>query len=205
MEISAPIIGIVRHSINVDGEGVCTLVAFHTCTLQCKYCLNSQSLTKVENCEVVTPSQLYERVKIDDLYFQASNGGITFGGGEPLLRPDFIREFKRICPPNWKICVETALNIPQENIKILMPVVDNYFIDIKDIDETTYKNYTGKSNKRVVDNLKFLSEQKLQDKIIIRVPLIPNFNTEKDLDKSEKYLKDLGYKNFDRFNYIIKE
>lgn len=204
MGISAPIIGIVRHSINVDGEGVCTLVAFHTCTLRCKFCLNPQSLTNVEKCEVVTPEQLCERVKIDDLYFQASNGGITFGGGEPMLRTDFIKEFKKICPSSWKICVETALNIPQENIKELITVIDNYFVDIKDIDEEIYKNYTGKSNNRVIDNLKFLCEQKLQDKVIIRVPLIPDFNTKEDQDKSVAYLRGLGFNKFDRFTYIIK-
>ena len=35
-----PIIGISRHRLGVDGNGVTTLVAFHGCNLQCKYCLN---------------------------------------------------------------------------------------------------------------------------------------------------------------------
>ena len=40
----APIIGIGRHRLAVDGQGVTTLVAFHGCTLRCKYCINSQCL-----------------------------------------------------------------------------------------------------------------------------------------------------------------
>ena len=38
--MECPIIGISRHRIATDGEGVTTLVAFHGCTLRCQYCLN---------------------------------------------------------------------------------------------------------------------------------------------------------------------
>ncbi len=37
-------IGICRHRIATDGQGVTTLVAFHGCPLRCKYCLNAQCL-----------------------------------------------------------------------------------------------------------------------------------------------------------------
>ena len=125
MPTAAPIIGIVRHSINVDGEGVCTLVAFHSCTLKCKYCLNPHSLSGVEKYKKINPEALLERVKVDDLYFQATNGGITFGGGEPMLRAGFIEEFKRICPSNWRISIETALNVEQSFVRRLFNVIDH--------------------------------------------------------------------------------
>ena len=195
MPTAAPIIGIVRHSINVDGEGVCTLVAFHSCTLKCKYCLNPQSLTEVEKYKKITPEALLERVKVDDLYFQATNGGITFGGGEPMLRTEFIEEFKRICPSNWRISIETALNVEQSFVQRLLDV-------IKDINSSIYKSYTGKSNHQVIENLKFLVQQNLADKITIRVPLIPSFNTADNQEKSIAYLKELGFKNFNRFTYL---
>ena len=40
---AAPLIGISRHRLSTDGEGVTTLVAFHGCPLRCKYCLNPQT------------------------------------------------------------------------------------------------------------------------------------------------------------------
>ena len=40
----ARIIGIARHRLSTDGDGVTTLVAFHGCLLRCRYCLNPQSL-----------------------------------------------------------------------------------------------------------------------------------------------------------------
>lgn len=202
MPTTAPIIGIVRHSINVDGEGVCTLVAFHSCILKCKFCLNPQSLTEVEKYKKITPEALLEKVKVDDLYFQATNGGITFGGGEPLLRAEFIEEFKQICPSNWRISIETAMNVEQSLVRRLLDVIDHYYIDIKDINNTIYKSYTGKSNHQVIENLKFLAQHGLADKITIRVPLIPSFNTADDQEKSIAYLKELGFKNFNKFTYL---
>ena len=202
MPTTAPIIGIVRHSINVDGEGVCTLVAFHSCTLKCKYCLNPQSLTEVEKYKKITPEALLEKVKVDDLYFQATNGGITFGGGEPLSRAEFIEEFKQICPSNWRISIETAMNVEQSLVRRLLDVIDHYYIDIKDINNTIYESYTGKSNQQVIENLKFLAKKNLAKIITIRVPLIPGFNTANDQEKSIAYLKELGFKKFNRFTYL---
>lgn len=202
MPTAAPIIGIVRHSINVDGEGVCTLVAFHSCTLKCKYCLNPHSLSGVKKYKKFTPEALFERMKVDDLYFQATNGGITFGGGEPMLRAGFIEEFKRICPSNWRISIETALNVEQSFVQRLLGVIDHYYIDIKDINSSIYESYTSKSNQQVIENLKFLAQQNLADKITIRVPLIPGFNTADDQEKSIDFLKELGFKNFNRFTYL---
>jgi len=42
---TAVLVGLSRHRINVDGAGVTTLVAFHGCPLDCKYCLNPQALS----------------------------------------------------------------------------------------------------------------------------------------------------------------
>ena len=91
-EVKAPIIGIERHRLTTDGEGVTTLVAFHGCPLYCKYCLNPQCLSPNGVLRTITPSELYSEVEIDDLYFVATGGGICFGGGEPLLHSEFIVE-----------------------------------------------------------------------------------------------------------------
>lgn len=205
MPAIAPIIGIVRQSINVDGNGVCTLVAFHTCTLACKYCLNPQSLAHPEKCEQITPHQLYEKVKIDDLYFQATGGGITFGGGEPLLRAEFIAEFWQICPSSWHLCVETALNVDSRFLQRLLPFVHHYYIDIKDINPAIYQRYTGHSNERVLQNLSLLAERRLADRVTIRVPLIPGYNTAADQENSIAKLKEMGFSHFHKFTYITPE
>lgn len=41
----ARIIGIARHRLPTDGDGVTTLVAFHGCPLRCRHCLNHRSFS----------------------------------------------------------------------------------------------------------------------------------------------------------------
>lgn len=92
-EDGIPVIGVSRHRIGIDGKGVTTLVAFHGCPLHCKYCLNPEALDSDESMARYKPETLLEKVRIDDLYFRTTGGGICFGGGEPLLQVDFIIRF----------------------------------------------------------------------------------------------------------------
>ena len=198
---AAPLIGISRHRLSTDGEGVTTLVAFHGCPLRRKYCLNPQSLHSEDIWKHYDCGQLYEEVKQDELYFLATHGGSTFGGGEPCLQSDFIYEFRQLCGQEWQLSVETSLNVTQENIEKLVPVVDSYIIDIKDINNTIYQKYTGKNNEKVLHNLQYLIEHGKNEQIIVRTPVIPAYNTENDVDNSIRLLKEMGIIQFDRFTY----
>ena len=81
---TAVLIGLSRHRINVDGAGVTTLVAFHGCPLNCKYCLNPQALSPEGVWKRLSPEELFRAVSKDDLYFRATGGGVTFGGASLL-------------------------------------------------------------------------------------------------------------------------
>lgn len=199
------IIGVARHRLSTDGDGVTTLVAFHGCPLRCRYCLNPQSLGDGSRLREYSPQSLYDEVRIDELYFLATNGGITFGGGEPCLRPDFISEFRGLCGPAWQVNLETSLSVPTANIKVLLPVVNTLIIDIKDMNSDIYRNYTGQSNDLVFDNLHLIAESRRQSDCIIRLPLIPNYNTDADRNTSRKALEALGFTRFDLFTYQIRK
>jgi len=203
-DVRAEIAGVSRLRIAVDGEGVTTLVAFMSCPLRCRYCLNPQTLTPDSPHRAMTPGDLYAEVRKDELYYLATGGGITFGGGEPLLRPDFIRAFRSLCGPEWKLNAETSLNVPEENLKALMPVIDHWMIDIKDMDPDIYRSYTGRDNSRVRANLALLADAGLAGRCTLRIPLIPDFNSKEDRERSVKELKDLGFKDFDMFKYTTK-
>ena len=202
MMVDAPLIAISRHRFLVDGEGVTTLVAFHGCPLYCKYCLNPQCNTPEGIKEVLSPQQLYEKVKVDDIYFLVTGGGIMFGGGEPLLRSDFIKEFRKICGDRWKIYVETSLNVDKSAIEPLLEIIDYWVVDIKDWNNDIYCAYTGKDNTRVKANLEYLISRGLSDKIMVRVPAIPEYNTREDIENTIGQLTLLGIKCIDRFGYI---
>lgn len=200
---NAKIFGISRHRLTTDGEGVTTLVAFSGCPLRCKYCLNKTSW-ELSKGRDYTPEMLFEEVKIDQLYFLATHGGITFGGGEPLLQVEFIKEFRALCGPQWQILAETSLNVPLKNVEALDPVLDGYIIDIKDMNPEIYKAYTGKDNALVLSNLEWILRHGDPNRIMVRVPHIPDFNSDEDVSRSMEQLKKMGVMNFNEFTYIIR-
>ncbi len=201
----AKIIGIARHRLSTDGDGVTTLIAFHGCPLRCRYCLNPQSLVDGGRFREYSPEELYAETRIDELYFIATNGGVTFGGGEPCLRTQFIREFRELCGSAWQLNLETSLNVPLTNIEALLPVVNTMIIDIKDMNPDIYHSYTGQSNGRVIDNLRLIADAGRQSDCIIRIPLIPGYNADTDREKSRKALEAIGFDRFDLFTYNIRK
>ena len=204
MENQAPFIAISRHRIQTDGEGVTTLCGFYGCPLRCKYCINPQSFREDAKRIFHTPESLYNAVKLDDIYFLATNGGVTFGGGEPLLYVGFIKEFRALCGDKWHLCAETSLNVSSDAVRLASSVIDHFYVDIKDMNPEIYQSYTGKSNDNVIENLKLLLSLTSKDRITLRIPLIKDFNTESDREKSVSRLKEMGFTDFDLFNYVIK-
>lgn len=196
-------IGVCRHRLSIDGKGVTTLVAFHGCPLQCRYCLNKECLHSDGIWKEITAEQLLKEVEIDNLYFLATGGGITFGGGEPLLRSRFIEEFCRKMKASWNITMETALNVEREHLERVFPFVNEYIVDIKDMNPDIYRRYTTRDNHQAVGNLHWLLQHEhLNERIIVRLPRIPGYNTNEDIEKSRQQLEAMGITRFDLFDYI---
>lgn len=197
----AEIMGINRHRMGTDGKGISTLITFYGCPLNCKYCLNPQCKSESTPCTYIEPNDLVNLLMVDDIYFQSTGGGIVFGGGEPLLNAEYIKEVCDLVPFQWKIRIETSLNVKWDKIELLLPYIDQWIIDIKDSNNEIYKNYTGVDNLKVYDNVLRLSHKTGKEKLLIRIPKIPNYNTEKNIQESVKLYSNLG--NIDIFNYKI--
>lgn len=197
----AEIMGINRHRMGTDGKGISTLITFYGCPLNCKYCLNPQCKSESTPCTYIEPNDLVNLLMVDDIYFKSTGGGIVFGGGEPLLNAEYIKEVCDLVPLQWKIRIETSLNVKWDKIELLIPYIDQWIIDIKDSNNEIYKNYTGVDNLKVYDNVLRLSHKTGKEKLLIRIPKIPNYNTEKDIQESVNLYSNLG--NIDVFKYRI--
>ena len=203
MRKTFPLWRISRLRMATDGQGVTALVCAQGCPLDCKLCINPDSKPFLQSADCVTPKELYDKVKQDGLYYTATGGGVTFGGGEPLLHTAFISEFRKIIPSEWRIYAESSLFIPEKNVIEAAEAVSHFFIDIKDTNPQIYRAYTGQDNEKVLDNLRILINAAGAEKITVRVPLIPNHNTNEDRKKTEELLRSYGIINFDFFNYKI--
>ena len=199
------IMRIARHRMGSDGQGVSTLVAFWGCPLKCRYCINDFCHNPNTRCEELDPEQLVCRLMTDEIYYRLTGGGVVFGGGEPLLNSRYIRNVIELLPDDIPIRVETSLNVRWEDIEILYGMIDEWIIDVKDLNPEIYLRYTGLSNENVIVNCKRLVEQyrlcgeDSRRHLIFRVPLIPGYNTPEDVEKSAEVLKKLGI--VDRFTY----
>ena len=200
-----PVTNISRIRAGTDGHGIRTLVCAAGCPLRCRYCINPHTQNMDHVRKFFSADELYETLRIDNLYFMATDGGVTFGGGEPGLYAAFIHEFAKKYGGSWSINMETSLNFPRENLLLLRDAIDYYFIDIKDMDPEIYKAYTGGDNSLVLDNLKYLCESNCQHKIRIRIPQIEGYNTAENCDASEAYCRSMGLLDIDRFRYSVKK
>lgn len=201
MEHTAPVIAVSRLRMLVDGPGVTTLVCFHGCPLRCHWCLNPFSFAPETKRTYMTAQQLYDQVKLDELYFVSTGGGITFGGGEPLLYPDFLRDFRSVCGGGWHLCAETSLSVPWENVRQAAGCIDHFYVDCKDTDPAIYRRYTGQDNALMLENLGKLLALVGPERITVRIPLIPEFNTEANQQRSRAKLEAMGLRKFDLFPY----
>lgn len=192
-----PIVAIQRHKINSDGKGIRTLIHSYGCNLNCKWCCNPETRfgNKFTNFSV---NDLFQLLKIDDLYFLTTNGGVTFSGGEPLLRHQFIKEFSKKCKEmNWTVDIESAFHINKEVIDDILPFVDEFFIDIKTMNNEIHKKYVGVPNSKILENISYLSKKIDTNRINISVPIIPNIN-----DSEENLLQTIDFMKRNKLNNI---
>ncbi|AHJ74610.1 glycyl-radical enzyme activating protein [Kosakonia sacchari] len=115
----------------------------------------------------------------DKPFYDRSGGGITLSGGEPFMNPQLAQQLLQASHQHGiHTAVETCLHVPWRYIEPSLPFVDLFLADLKHVDDAAFRQWTGGSAKRVLDNLKRLAQA--GKKLTIRVPLIPGFNADKD-------------------------
>lgn len=196
-----------RHRLATDGKGVTSLVALAGCPLSCKYCINMDVFDKAGITEYEV-EKLWDELSIDYCYFVATGGGVTFGGGEPLLQADAIADFLKILPERVTVNFETSLNVSldEQLFKEMMSAQVSFIIDIKSMDKALYQEYTGLANDNVMENLKMIEGYGYQDNCKIRIPNIPDMKSKTMTKEDEvKLIKAMGFNNIEQFDYVIKE
>ena len=203
-EYRYPLLRFSRHRMGIDGKGVTTLVAGAGCPLRCRWCINQRLLAR-DRSTPVTAQELFARVRIDDLYFRATGGGVTFGGGEALLHAPFFASFRAACGGAWHLCAETSLAVPRESVALAAESIDEFIVDCKETDPEIYRAYTGGDEARMEENLRFLLDTAGPERVVVRVPLIPEYNTPQQRQKSVERLRAMGVTRLDVFSYVRRK
>lgn len=143
--------------------------------VHCGKCTQLCSSNALALCgETKTAEEIIEIVLRDAPFYEESNGGITLSGGEPLMQYDFTQSLLKLAKKqNLHTVVETC-GFSNRDLSALHEFVDLWLYDIKVFPEKEHIQYTGVSNKVILNNLYLLD--RLGAKIILRCPIIPDIN-----------------------------
>lgn len=119
----------------------------------------------------ITPVELVAEVERDRAFVDQSGGGVTFSGGEPLLQAAFLGEAIDACrAAGFHTAVETSGFGTRSAIDTAARA-DLILFDLKIHDEERHRQYTGVSNRIILENFMRLTSK--HRAVRARVPLIP--------------------------------
>lgn len=195
------------HSIDtfstLDGPGIRTVIFMQGCHLRCKYCHNPDTWAlKSKDAKEYSVDELMHIIIRAKPYFRASQGGVTFSGGEPLLQSKFIQKVLHECKlAGIHTCIDSALYVKSTFLEDILPYTDLVLADIKHIDSSKSKHITSMPNKLNLENLKLISTSGIP--IWIRYVVIPDLtDDEEDIVKMAHFIKNLkGVERIDLLPY----
>jgi len=209
----------IKHFAVHDGPGIRQTVFLKGCPLSCWWCHNPESqkrnpekyirVNKLDGKSFEKETTIGYKITIDELlntilgdkiFYEESDGGVTFSGGEPLMQADFLIEVLKKCKQNSvHTCVDTTGFTSKTTIEKIANLTDCFLFDIKLIDEELHQKYTGIPTEGILRNLQWLDENKKN--VILRFPVIPGItDTEKNISEIKLFLKSL--KNINQIDLL---
>jgi pyruvate formate lyase activating enzyme len=123
--------------------------------------------------------QVMETVLKDRPFYEESGGGVTFSGGEPLGRLDFLEGLLRYAKKEGlHTAVDTCGAAPWTALERILSLVDIFLYDLKIMDEGEHRRWTGVSNETILENLRMLTSA--GSAVVVRVPIIPGITDQDD-------------------------
>jgi len=159
----------------------------------------------LEECSVVCYYDAYERigriVSVGDLvsallrdkvFYDQSGGGVTFSGGDAATQAEFFAEVARLLKSaGVHVALDTAGYCPWEKLAPLVDAVDLVLFDIKTLNRTLHKRYTGVDNQLILENAMKIAD--MGKDMTVRLILIPGVNdSEDEITGRLKFVKNLG-------------
>jgi len=139
----------------------------------------------------LTIEEVIKEIEKDLVFYEESDGGVTFSGGEPLRQSEFLEGLLNGCrEKKIHTAVDTSGYISWEILNKISPKVDLFLYDLKLMDIERHKKYSGVSNEIILENLKKLSS--VHHNIFVRFPVIPGINDDyQNIKETGEFLSSL--------------
>jgi pyruvate formate lyase activating enzyme len=143
------------------------------------------------NGRLMSVDEIMAEIERDVIFYDQSQGGVTFSGGEPLLQPGFLIGLLQACKQRGiHTAVDTCGYAAWEVFDQIRPLTDLFLYDLKLMDTARHHQHTGVPNGPILRNLVELS--RLGHPVIVRIPIIPGVNDDEDnLAQAERFLKNI--------------
>jgi pyruvate formate lyase activating enzyme len=136
--------------------------------------------------------EVYDAVKRDKMFYQASGGGVTLSGGEPLLKPQFVGDlFEKCRRAGIHTCIETSGYVPESVLREVLPYTDYVLYDLKHMNSNKHQQYTGRPNATILSNAEIVAASGVET--LFRMPLVPGINDDlQNIKETAGFLHRLG-------------
>lgn len=152
----------------------------------------------------MTIPEILDIVSADEGFHYRSGGGVTIGGGDPMMQPDFVEALLRACRDRGiDTAVETAGYGSWEQLEKICRYANLIFCDVKSMDAEKHIAFTGVSSEPILENLRRLPNRFPRIPIIARTPVIPGYNSNpEDISMIVKFLNSIKtLKNYQLLPY----
>jgi pyruvate formate lyase activating enzyme len=159
-----------------------------------KYTLDGETFSQPETIgKLMSVDEVMMEISKDCIFYDESEGGVTFSGGEPLMQHRFLTEVIDQCrKQNIHTTVDTCGYASIEVMEKIADHSDLLLYDLKHMNNAAHLEYTGVSNAKIINNLIWLDANKKN--VIIRYPVIPQINDNKEnIDEMLDFLKKLKH------------
>lgn len=139
---------------------------------------------------VVTVEEMVDVAIKDQVIYRNSGGGVTIGGGEPLMQPGFVSELlKELHARNIHTAMETCGFGQWSEVEDVFRHTDQLLFDLKCMDDEKHRELTGVSNECILHNAKEAAA--LGNSILFRIPVIPGINDGENIRETGKFVRGL--------------
>ncbi len=127
----------------------------------------------------MTVEDVLAEVEKDRIFYEQSGGGVTLSGGDPLVQADFAAALLDACRSRGiRTALDTAGRSSNGVLDRLAAKSDLVLYDLKCMDETRHREFTGASNAPILENVKALVAAGRE--VWVRVPLVQGVNDDED-------------------------
>lgn len=116
--------------------------------------------------------EVFDVVNRDAMFYEASGGGVTVSGGEPLLQPGFVSALLQKCrDAGIHTCVETSGCASESALRQVLPYADCWLFDLKLYEPARHSEYAGRTNEAILANAAIVAADGTD--VLFRMPIIP--------------------------------